>query len=404
MALDKLKGKRIIVIDMEEITFIPYILPVINALKSKSGNSSYYLATNYIYIGSEELDVFDINKRKQFYISLSSKLFMTDLFLSAHINAKGYKNAIRVNMFHSQPVKFETYPKRDFVNYDVYFLLGPLNREQIEMTVNKYKLENKNIRLFNVGYPKSDALLKGEYNKSQILIELGLKPDNPTVLYSPSWDEGLSLRSSGEAVIKKILEMKSVNLIVKLHPVSYTPKEHPSFSFYTGGIDWSSRLSQFDRSNNFIHLKTSDKIDPLLEASDIMITDVSSVALEFIALDKPVIYIDCPEYFEKTIEKVYSQFGNSNQDYAKNDPKANAGRHVGLIVKDINELPKAIHRSINNPGEFSDKRKKLAEKLCYNPGTASNVAANIIIDLIGDSGKTQMFVQPKNLNIAKPHS
>ena len=118
-----------------------------------------------------------------------------------------------------------------------------------------------------------------------------------------------------------------------------------------------------------------------------MITDVSSVALEFIVLDKPVIYIDCPEYFKKTLEKVYSEFGNSNPDYVKNDPKANAGRHVGLIVKDINELPEAIYRSINNPTEFSDKRKKLAEKLCYNPGNASNVAANRILDLIGDSEK-----------------
>ena len=92
-----------------------------------------------------------------------------------------------------------------------------------------------------------------------------------------------------------MLEIKNINLIVKLHPISYCPEDGPNYEFYTGGINW------IERFKNLKHIKlqifiSSGSIDPYLSASDVMVTDLSSVALEFIMLDKPVIYIDCPEF------------------------------------------------------------------------------------------------------------
>ncbi|MBK8551380.1 MAG: CDP-glycerol glycerophosphotransferase family protein [Ignavibacteria bacterium] len=380
MFLDKFSGRKIVILDIEELSLIPYVLPIYTILKQRSNSISYYLATHYK--GNKSLDVFDIPLNRQFNVSLSRYFSQADIFLSPHIYGTGNENSIRIHINHNQPVKYESYQKNDFVNFDIHFLTSPLHREQTENTIKKYDLEKSNIRLFDIGYPKSDALMQGKYKSEEVLNNLKLNPDLKTVLYAPSWDEGLSLRTSGREVIENILRVENINVIVKLHPISYSTDEGPNYQFYTGGVNWVEELSGFESYGNFRHVPVND-IDPILSASDVMVTDLSSVALEFIILDKPVIYIDCPDFFDKTLKKTYSNFGDTTADFVRNDPKANAGRHVGTVVNNINKLPEAIEKCLENPGEHSAKRRNFAKQLSYNPGNAANTAAEKILNLLG---------------------
>lgn len=380
MLADRIRGKKIIILDIEETTFIPYIFPIYKALKQRTNKISYYIASHYT--GNDQLKEFGIPLSKQFGVNLSREFSSADIFLSPHIYGVGNSKSKKIHINHNQPVKYESYQKNDFVNFDMHFLTSPLHREQTENTINKYELTGRNIKLYDIGYSKSDLLLQGKYNRDDVLDQLNLDPGLKTVLYSPSWDEGLSLRTFGNEVIENILKVKNINLIIKLHPISYCPKDGPNYIFYTGGIDWVNSFSKFDSYPNFRHVP-SNNIDPLLSAADIMVTDLSSVALEFIILDKPVIYIDCPEFFEKTLKNTYSNFGDTTAEFVKNDPKANAGRHVGKIVSGPEKLPEAILSSLENPGELSVKRKELAKKLSYNPGKASQTAADKILNILG---------------------
>ncbi len=380
MLKDKLGGKKIIILDIEELSFIPYILPIYNVLLERTKKISYYIATHYP--GNENLKIFGIPVRKQFSVNHSREFSGADIFLSPHIYGEGNKRSLKIHINHNQPVKYESYQKSEFVNFDVHFLTSPLHREQTENTIRKYKLEEMNISLYDTGYSKSDKLLNGEYNRDEILTGLNLDPLKKTVLYAPSWDEGLSLRKFGKKVIQNILKTGNINLIVKLHPISYCPENGPNYMFYTGGINWIKELEEFNRFENFRHVP-SNSIDPLLEAADVLVTDVSSVALEYIMLDKPVIYIDCPEFFETTLKKTYSAFGDTTADLVKNDPKANAGRHVGDVVYDIEKLHLVINECLSDPDKLSDKRKDFAKQLSYNPGKAAEAAGDKIIELLG---------------------
>lgn len=380
MLADRLKGKKVIILDIEEITFVPYILPIFESLNQKTDRISYYIATHYI--GNDKLKVFNIPEEKQFSVNLSREFSGAHIFLSPHIYGVGNIKSRRIHINHNQPVKYESYQKCDFVNFDVHFLTSPLHREQTENTILKYKLEDRNIKLYDIGYSKSDSLLQGKYKREEVLKSLNLDPGLKSVLYAPSWDEGLSLRTSGDEVIENILKVKNINLIVKLHPISYCPQDGPNYLFYTGGIDWVKRLSKFESLTNFRHVP-SNNIDPLLSAADVMVTDLSSVALEFIILDKPVIYIDCPEFFEKTLRQTYSNFGDTTAEFVKNDPKANAGRHVGTVVSGPEDLAEAVNTCLKNPSEHSVKRKEFAKRLTYNPGKAAETAADKILKILG---------------------
>jgi hypothetical protein len=198
------------------------------------------------------------------------------------------------------------------------------------------------------------------------------------VLYAPAWDPGGSLRSFGDKVIEQLLSIGDANVVVKLHPVSHTPVSSPSYEFYTGGVDWTRRFRIYEANPLFRHV-TAYQVDPLLVAADLLVTDFSSVALEFIGLDKPVIYLDCPEYFEKTLKLPGYE---SDPEYVKTNPRANAGRHVGVVVEHVEGLASAAREALADPAVNSAKRRELAGTLLYNPGRGAEAAAREILRML----------------------
>jgi CDP-glycerol glycerophosphotransferase len=379
MAADKLNGRKVIIVFVEEPGFVQFLLPIVEELKRRAGASiSLYMATEHSD-RSQALAPFGVPPERTFHPRLAPALLLADVFLSASVYGKGPRTSLRINTSHNQPTKFEAYPKEFLRNYNVHFLTGPLHREQYEHMFALHGLDTTRFKLQDIGYPKSDKLLQGAYARGRVLKELGLNPARKTVLYAPAWDAGGSLRCFGDKVIEQLLSLGDVNVITKLHPISYTPSTSSNFEWYTGGVDWIERFKRFAANPRFRHV-TNFQVDPLLVASDALVTDFSSVALEFIVLDKPVLYLDCPEYFEKTLKlPAY----NSDPDYVRNNPRANAGRHVGVVVDHVSDLATAVARSLANPLQGSEKRRELAKMLLYNPGKGAETAAAAILDMLG---------------------
>jgi hypothetical protein len=379
MARDKAAGKKIVIIFVEELGFIQFILPIFQELERRAGKRiSYYIASEYAE-HDEQLAVFGVPSSKRFHPRLARAFLLADVFLSASVYGKGPKTARRINISHNQPTKFEAYPKEYVMNYDVHFLTGPLHRDQYEHMFALHNLDTKEYQLVDIGYPKSDALLQGKYSRVEVLETLGLDPARKTVLYAPAWDPGGSLRSFGDKVVRQLLSLPETNVIVKLHPVSHTPKSSPTYDFYTGGVNWTAHFQGYEANPLFRHV-AGFQVDPLLVAADLLVTDFSSVALEFVGLDKPIIYLDCPEYYEKTLKLPGYE---SDPDYVKNNPRANAGRHVGIVVEDVSTLASAASSALLNPSLNSEKRRELAAQLLYNPGRGGAAAASAILAILG---------------------
>jgi hypothetical protein len=378
MAGDKIAGRKIIIVFVEELGFIQFLQPVVDELKREGGRKlAFYLATEYAD-HEDHLAPLGVSRERRFHPRLARAFLLADVFLSASVYGKGPPTARRINISHNQPTKFEAYPKEYVENYDVHFLTGPLHRDQYEHMFRLHGLDVKRYRLIDVGYPKSDALLQGKFDRSAVLSELGLDPALETVLYAPAWDPGGSLRSFGDEVVEQLLSLQNVNVIVKLHPVSHTPEVSASYEFYTGGVNWTERFRKYETNSRFRHV-TAFQVDPLLVAADLLVTDFSSVALEFVGLDRPIIYLDCPEYFEKTLKLPGYQ---TDADYVKNDPRANAGRHAGIVVENVSGLADAAREALANPGLNSSLRNELASMLLYNPGRAAHAAALEILRLL----------------------
>ena len=142
--------------------------------------------------------------------------------------------------------------------------------------------------------PKVDRLVDGSLNRDIILQTLGLDPALPTVLYAPTWTPYSSLNALGEELVTALANT-GVNLIVKLHDNSLDVSDVRN----SGGIDWVARLSPALQGPRG-HLAKRGSIAPYLVAADLMISDHSSAAFEYLLLNRPLIRIEMPELIART--------------------------------------------------------------------------------------------------------
>jgi hypothetical protein len=329
--------------------------------------------------GNTGASYFCYNADNSFSTNLYSYIKSRAVFLSPHIYPKGPQNAVKIILDHAMcSVKFQYHPQRFYEYYDYYFVTGKLNERKILMAVNKFELQ-KRITVVNVGYPKLDKLFKGDLpSRDETLSKLGLDPLRKTILYAPSWEEGLSMREFGIDLVRILLQDDAINVIVKPHPSLLVSPEDSSYEFYTGGIDWPENFSQFLDKSNFAFID-SYIIDELLIAADIMISDISSVALEFLVLGKQVIYLDCP-VFEKTFNTVYKEFNDIAYKDLLENPMCNGGRHVGFVNYDYHKILEDVHFIIEHPGYKLAERDMYAGQLLSNKGCASEKCAEMIVD------------------------
>jgi len=365
-----------VIIDCELSTLNQYLEPVIEELIKIPGQIfEFYYGETIKGAGSSYIKY---NKKNAFPVEIYQYLVGDMIFLSPHIYPKGPSNALKIFFDHAIcSAKFSHHPKNYYENYDIHCVTGKLNEEKVLKILDQFKMRDK-VKVINIGYPKSDKLFQGFFLREKIFNKLKLNPIKKTVLYAPSWEEGLSLREFGLSLIDVILKNSELNLIIKPHPGSLVSIKDKNYKFYTGGINWEKNLSQFSNKKNCIFVKDF-KIDELLVVSDIMITDLSSVALEFIVLNKPVIYLDCPK-FEETFKKVYKEFNNVSYSDLLNNPLCNAGRHVGLVNYDYKTINDDINFIINNPDYKVNERLEYANNLLSNKGISSKVCSNMIID------------------------
>jgi hypothetical protein len=191
-----------------------------------------------------------------------------------------------------------------------------------------------------------------------VLARLSLDPSRPTILYAPTWSAHSSLNLMGVDLVAALLA-RSWNVMVKLHDRSRDPRP-----FYSGGVDWPSRLRAVMAGGRGLLVEDAD-ICPYLAAADAMITDHSSAGFEYLLLDRPLVRIHVPELLRHS---------NINDDYV---------RLLADAARSADDLPGVLHAvedSLADPGAGSTARRGVAHDLFYQPGSATARAVAEIYD------------------------
>src|SRR5581483_3542684 len=152
------------------------------------------------------------------------------------------------------------------------------------------------------------------------------------------------------------------NVIVKLHDRSLAATQ-PKFS---GGVDWRARFARIHVPGRIAFVETADA-SPLLAASDVVVTDHSSIGFEFLLLDRPLLVFDAPDLTRA----------------AQLDPAAVARlRSAARVVRDAGAVGAAAADEIDHPERLSNVRRAVARDTFYEPGTATERALAVVYEML----------------------
>ncbi len=282
-----------------------------------------------------------------------AKFSSPDVLFSADWLLATRRARATIQMFHGISGKGHNMNKR-VLDYDHVFVIGPwLERRLIERGF----FQAGDPRLLPVGMPKTDRLTDGSLDRAATLRAFGLDPDVPTVLYAPTWGPESSLEEMGHQVLS-VLAGIDANVIVKLHDNSYDPRYAQA--------DWSAALDGVRRPG-LVTPAVSDVI-PLMHAADLLVTDFSSVAFEWLHLDRPSILLTFPDQLKHRADRADVTTWRDKMARACDDVRA---------------LPELIATGLDRPDEFADVRRAALHDVYYNPGNATDAAIEQTYSILG---------------------
>jgi CDP-glycerol glycerophosphotransferase (TagB/SpsB family) len=183
----------------------------------------------------------------------------------------------------------------------------------------------------------------------------------PTAIYAPTWSPASSLHLAGEAIVTSLVNA-GFNVIVKLHDRSLDLSDEK----FSGGIDWRARFAQLHRPGRIAFVEWADS-SPLLAASDVMVTDHSSIGFEFCLLDRPLVVFDAPDL---------ARVARISAD------KIALLRSAARVVRTAEDAGPAALDEIDHRERLSAARHAVVRDMFYEPGTATERALTMVYELL----------------------
>ena len=268
------------------------------------------------------------------------------------------RGTTRVQVFHGVAGKYGfDAPDRSMLGWDRYFFV---NERRLNNFVSSGALAPDSPAIRLIGLPKVDCVVNGAFDREAVLAALRLNPEQPTVLYAPTWSPASSLNDIGMELITGLCRMP-VNVIVKLHDRSRDLRRR-----YSGGIDWVQRIRPTLPPGRAV-IGSGHDISPYLVAADLMITDHSSAGFEFLLRDRPLVRIHRPQLI---------QLAKIHRDYVALLTAASQS------TLDVPATLKAVERGLAEPEAHSAERRRVASELFYRPGSATERSVRALYEVI----------------------
>jgi hypothetical protein len=215
------------------------------------------------------------------------------------------------------------------------------------------------------GFIKSDRVFGSEAPvREDFLRSLGVNPHNKVIFFAPTYNPELS---SIPCVLERIgkLALPGRHLLIKLHDMT--------------APQWKDLYERLAANHPRVTLLDNEGFAGAMVSADVLVSDVSSVYVEFMGLDKPIVLFNNPERYAAKV------FREDDIEYLVRDAVTE--------VASVEALVTAVDAAIDDPVLLSERRRQYAERLDYGrDGMAAKRVARAIMELV--SGK----IRPKPLS------
>lgn len=310
--------------------------------------SDEFKRKKFVWIGNDSLAKMINNKRVVFIRRNSLKSIFYQLRAGKVFFTHGYqdfgdysflKGAICFQLWHGFPIKkigadnsnTPNEGKRRYENYQYFLASSPVMARRMSTAFSYYGAQKENVLIASM--PRVDYLRENSNNyelKAVIKKKLGIDSEKFVITYLPTFRDKsrqvFSFQKVNNQEVSHMLEEKNAVLLERQHFVRR-----------------SSNNGQ--RVGNYLNLDETVDTQDILLITDLLISDYSSVYVDFIAVNKPIIH-----------------FLYDNDDYLKNDRGTYAidprREFAGPVAYTIPELLSII----GNKNNFFEKYRLRANK------------------------------------------
>ncbi|MEZ0186517.1 MAG: CDP-glycerol glycerophosphotransferase family protein [Candidatus Reddybacter sp.] len=332
-------------------------VPIIEAL-SKVSNIQLHITTDKAYkvdesnfANKKEYDIF-----KRYYIPFTRAIYKKwHLYIDSHVNSFfPRRNALHIGMHHGPGFGIMGRKIKLVKNYDIFF--GLSQAERIHFEKIEPGIFDQERAFFPIGFPKSDILVQKSYPQHDIRKKLKLK-DRATILIASHWETVSILRNFGHNIFESLCKtFPDYNIIQTGHPWIWEGYRQDA-KYKTRLVKELNAIQQ--RFENAYFLPNPDT-EQLLQASDILISDHSSILTTYSLLDRPIIWYENPE-LRFSIPKIRNIYQRASDTF-----------HT------IDELPRLCQQALAKPEKNSSGREVMRQTYFANPGQAGIKAAETL--------------------------
>ncbi len=283
-------------------------------------NNNFNYNSKYLFLFAKEhlpqvRSLFVINDQKkrehlaekygaEYFIDAQSKEGLVQVleagvwFTSAGLPAyewSGRSDRIVVNLWHGIPLKKIVLMEEHFGIIQRMYFKRIFSRKYTDILTTSEKLIPIMARSFGVsedkirvwGQPRNDAILEG-YSREELMKKAGiLEEDGETmILYAPTYRDSGSTRlfpfpDYDKERIEEFLKEKKCHICIRMH--------------------LEERVDETQFLSSHVHFINEDVIDDIAQwmgCFDLLITDYSSIYLDYLLLDRPMLFLpyDKEEY------------------------------------------------------------------------------------------------------------
>jgi hypothetical protein len=244
--------------------------------------------------------------------------------------------------------------RKTITDFDLVLVNGEADRELLSTHGPGTVVLEK---VFAVGLPYLDRLQTYPEPRESYLRRLGVAPDRKVAWVGPSWRGLQAIQSRDPRYFDDLirtLQALGWEVLIKMHTCSFNRA-------MVQGEAWAAKLRQYADSNVHIDYDVDDV--PALLHADILITDISSRAFDFMLLDKPVIAVIPRDLFTDQLDV----------------ERIELLRRGARLIESTAELGPAIAQELNDGESARTERQRVARRVFSNPGRATEVVVGHLL-------------------------
>lgn len=190
------------------------------------------------------------------------------------------------DVWHGIPFKgFDADDFRVQHRFDEVWVASPLLRS---LYVDRFGFRPERVQV--TGYARTDRLVRREEDVGEIRRQLGLQDPGKVVLFAPTWKQDAQHRSLFPFGVAEQAFLRALSDLGRRAGATFLIRAHLNSD--------AAADSGFDRIVHVPHATFPDT-EAVLLASDILVCDWSSIAFDYLLLDRPTIFLDVEAPFAK---------------------------------------------------------------------------------------------------------